>query len=137
LLAALSTAAALGGCGKFQTARECGIFATTIKTWQAQSTAAPSAKPAAASPAAESRALAERYDQLATSIDALNLESPELMPRAERYKKLAHEASAALREVADAVEKGDAERARQRRVAFDDIARSEGPLVTDINKVCR
>lgn len=133
----LSASAALGGCGKFQTARECGTFATTIKTWQTQAMTVASAKPVASSPAAESRALAERYDQLATSIDALHLESPELLPRAERYKKLAHEAAAALRDVAEAVEKGDAERARQLRVAFDDIARSEGPLVKDINTVCR
>lgn len=59
------------------------------------------------------------------------------MPRAARYQKLAREAAAALREVADAVEKGDAERARSRRVQFDDLARGEAPLVADINAVCR
>lgn len=59
------------------------------------------------------------------------------MPRAERYQKLARGAASALRDVAEAVEKGDAEGARKRRVEFDDIARAEAPLVADINGVCR
>jgi hypothetical protein len=85
----------------------------------------------------ESVALAERYDDLARRIDALHLGSAELVPRAERYQKLSREASAALRDVADAVARGDAEGARKRRVQFDDIARGEAPLVADINAICR
>jgi hypothetical protein len=67
----------------------------------------------------------------------LHLESPDLVPRALRYQKLSREAAAALREVADAVGKGDAEGARRRRIQFDDIARGEAPLVADINAICR
>jgi hypothetical protein len=70
-------------------------------------------------------------------IDALKLTSSELRPRAERYQKLSREAAKALRDVAEAVEKGDAEGARRRRIEFDDIARGEAPLVADINVVCR
>lgn len=81
--------------------------------------------------------MAGRYDDLAGRIDALHLTSPELVPRAQRYQKLSREAAAALRDVAAAVEKGDSEGARQRRVQFDDIARGEAPLVADINTVCR
>jgi hypothetical protein len=129
------------GCAKFQTARECGTFVGAIKSWKGQSAPAASA-PAAAAPtpssaSLESRKLADRYDDLATRIDALHLTSPELVPRAERYQKLARGAATALRDVAAAVEKGDAEGARRRRVEFDDIARAEAPLVTDINDVCR
>jgi hypothetical protein len=127
------------GCAKFQTARECGTFVSAIKAWKGQAPAtvasAPSPTPSAAQ--LESRALAERYDDLAQRIDALHLRSPELVPRAERYQKLARGAAAALRDVAEAVEKGDAEGARRRRVEFDDIARGEAPLVADINGVCR
>jgi hypothetical protein len=65
------------------------------------------------------------------------LTSSELVPRAQRYQKLSREAARALRDVAEAVEKGDAEGARRRRVEFDDIARGEAPLVADINGVCR
>ena len=127
------------GCGKFQTARECGTFVGAIKTWKGQAPAtapsAPAASPSAAS--VESLALARRYDDLAQRIDALHLTSPELVPRALRYQKLSREAAAALRDVAEAVEKGDAEGARRRRVQFEDIARGEPRLVADINGVCR
>ena len=127
------------GCAKFQTARECGTFVAAIKAWKGQAPAAsplaPAASPAAAS--VESRNLARRYDDLAQRIDALHLSSPELVPRAQRYQKLSREAAAALRDVAEAVEKGDAEGARRRRIQFEDIARGEAPLVADINTVCR
>jgi hypothetical protein len=125
------------GCSKFQTARECGTFVSAIKAWKGQAPAAavPAASPS--TPSVESLALAARYDDLAGRIDALHLTSPELVPRAQRYQKLSREAAAALRDVAAAVEKGDSERARQRRVQFDDIARGEAPLVADINTVCR
>jgi hypothetical protein len=125
------------GCAKFQTARECGTFVAAIKTWKGEAKPVASAAPSMASASLESRALAERYDALAKRIDELHLTSVELVPRAQRYQKLAREAAAALREVAAAVEKGDAEGARRRRVQFDDIARGEAPLVADINSVCR
>jgi hypothetical protein len=126
------------GCAKFQTARECGTFVGAIKAWKGQ--AAPVASTPAPTPSAaslDSRALADRYDDLSQRIDGLHLTSPELLPRAERYQKLARGAAAALRDVAAAVEKGDAEGARRRRIEFDDIARAEAPLVADINDVCR
>lgn len=136
---ALLALALLGSaCSKFQTARECGSFVEAIKTWKGQ--ARPAASVPVTSPSAasvESRELAERYDELATRIDALHLTSSELVPRAQRYQKLSREAATALRDVAAAVEKGDGEGARRRRVEFDDIARGELPLVADINAVCR
>lgn len=137
MLLALSLAAL--GCSKFQTARECGEFVSAIKTWQAQAPkpAGSSAPRPASSGPADSRTLAERYEDLAQRIDALKLESTELLPLAARYQKLAREAATALREVAAAVERGDGEAARQRRVQFDDIARGEAPLVVEINAACR
>ncbi len=129
------------GCAKFQTARECGTFVAAIKAWKGQapqasaSASAPAVSPSGAS--VESLALAGRYDDLAQRIDALHLTSAELAPRALRYQKLSREAAAALRDVAEAVEKGDADGARRRRIQFDDIARGETPLVADINTVCR
>jgi hypothetical protein len=128
------------GCAKFQTARECGLFVEAIKAWKAQ---APKAAPSAVAPTSpaqasvESRALAERYDDLAIRIDSLRLGSPDLVPKAARYQKLSREAAAALREVANAVSKGDAEGARKRRIQFDDIASGEATLVADINGICR
>jgi hypothetical protein len=129
------------GCAKFQTVRECGAFVAAIKAWKGKvpktvpSAAASPSSPAEAS--VESLALAERYDDLATRIDALHLSSPDLVPKAVRYQKLSREAAAALREVAAAVAKGDPEGARKRRVQFDDIASGEAPLVAEINGICR
>jgi hypothetical protein len=129
------------GCAKFQTVRECGAFVAAIKDWKGKvPKAAASAAPSPTSPAAasvESLALAERYDDLAIRIDSLRLSSPDLVPKAVRYQKLSREAAAALREVAAAVAKGDAEGARKRRVQFDDIAGGEALLVADINGICR
>lgn len=125
-------------CAKFKTARECGTFVAAIRDWKGQ--AAPAASVPLSSPSVasrESRTLAGRYDDLAARIDALHVTSSELLPRAQRYQKLAREAAKALRDVAEAVEKGDGEGARRRRVEFDDIARGEAPLVADINGVCR
>jgi hypothetical protein len=126
------------GCAKFQTARECGVFVSAIKTWQSQGEqpAASAARPSAPAPL-DSRALAERYEELARRIDGLKLESATLVPRAQRYQKLSREAAAALRDVAAAMDRGDAEAARRRRVEFDDLSRAEAPLVADINAVCR
>jgi hypothetical protein len=125
------------GCAKFQTARECGSFVEAIKLWRGQAPAAASAAASHSAASVDSRALADRYDDLAKRIDALKLTSPELVPRATRYQKLSREAAAALRDVAAAVEKGDAERARRRRIEFDDIAKDEAPVVADINALCR
>jgi hypothetical protein len=140
-LLALGLALSGLGCAKFQTVRECGAFVEAIKAWKAQAPkGAPSAAPLPSSPAlasVESLALAERYDDLAIRIVALLLRSPDLVPKAARYQKLSREAAAALREVAAAVAKGDAEGARKRRVQFDDIASGEALLVADINTICR
>jgi alpha-beta hydrolase superfamily lysophospholipase len=110
-----------------------------INGWKGQApkpaSSAPVPSPSAA--AVESRSLADRYDDLGKRIDALALTSPELLPRAQRYQKLAREAATALRDVAEAVENGEAARARQRRVKFDDLSRNEAPLVAEINGICR
>jgi hypothetical protein len=128
------------GCAKFQTARECGSFVSAIQTWKSQAprpAASGSPLPSPSAAAVESRSLADRYDELAKRIDALGLTSAQLLPHAQSYQKLSREAAAALRDVAEAVEKGDAARARQRRIEFDDLARGEAPLVAEINRVCR
>lgn len=114
------------------------MFVSAIKTWQGQGAkSAGSATPAPSAAPADSRALAERYEDLAQRVGALDISSAELRPRAERYRKLSKEAAAALRDVAAAVERGDGEVARRRRVEFDDLARAEAPLVAEINAVCR
>jgi hypothetical protein len=130
----------LTSCGKFRQANECGTFAKTVNEWLAQARAP--AKPAAGIGdlkliAQENRALATRYDELNKSLWSLQLESEELAPRAARYREIANKAAIALREVADDLDRNDLEAARHKRVEFDTIARSEPPLVQEINRICR
>ena len=54
-----------------------------------------------------------------------------------RYEAIADDAARTLREVADALDHGDLDQARKKRVDFDTVARLEGPLVKEINGVCR
>lgn len=127
------------GCSKFRTARECGSFVAAIGAWKGQAPGAPAsgAPRTLAAASSESRSLAERYDDLSRRIDGLRIESVELVPRAARYQQLAREAGRALRDVAAAVEKGDGEAARRRRVQFEDLASGEAALVAEINALCR
>ena len=65
------------------------------------------------------------------------MQSDELAPRVKRYEQIADSAALTLREVADALDHGDLERARQKRIDFDTVAQREPPLVKEINGVCR
>ena len=128
------------GCGKFQQARECGTFVKTVNAWLAS----PEAKIADAGPAVdpkqvaqEARRTAAHYSELSRSLAALHVQGEELAPRVKRYEDIAEGAARTLREVADALDQGDLEKARQKRVDFDTVARGEAPLVKEINGVCR
>ena len=129
------------GCGKFQQARECGSFVKTVNEWLARSSeastadAGPTGDPKRV--AEESRRTARNYEELAKSLAALHVQNEDLAPRVQRYEEIATAATVALRDVADAVEHGDLEKARQKRVEFDSVAQREAPLVKEINGLCR
>ncbi len=134
-LAALLTLAV--GCGRFRKARECELLAGTVSRWLAKQ---PAPNPARVEPkvlAAEARATAKRYENLDHELAALNIKHVDLAPRVLRYRELAANSARALTEVADALERGDAEVARSKRVQFDATARAEAPLVAEINAACR
>jgi len=128
-------AASLCGCGELK--RECRAVVATANAFIAESG---KGKPSAHGPEAtarEARALAERYDKLATDLGALSVKSEELAGDVEAYRKLAVSAATSLRGAATALEQKDWETARKRRVEFDEAARGEAPLVARINAVCR
>lgn len=132
------------GCGKFQQARECGSFVKTVNAWLARPSssgdAGTSASTAPADPkriAEESRRTAQSYEDLSQSLAALHVQSEDLAPRVQRYEDIANSATRTLREVADALDHGDLEKARQKRVEFDTVAQAEAPLVKEINGLCR
>lgn len=129
------------GCGKFQQARECGTFVKTVNAWLASpgATVAGDAK-AASDPkqvAVDARRTAGHYGELSRSLAALKISSEELAPRVKRYQELADGAARTLNEVADALDRGELDQARQKRVDFDTVAKGEGPLVKEINGLCR
>jgi hypothetical protein len=126
------------GCGKFQQARECGTFVKTVNGWLGAS--APIDAGVSSDPkqiAVEARHTADHYADLSRTLASLNIQAEELAPRVKRYEAIADDAARTLREVADALDRGDLEQARKKRVDFDTVARLEGPLVKEINGVCR
>lgn len=128
-------------CGKFQQARECGTFVKTVNAWLASPEGKPPPDAGASSDpqqiASEARRTAEHYASLGQSLAALHIQSEELGPRVKRYREIADSAALALRDVATALDHGDLETARKKRVEFDSIAQTEGPLVKSINGICR
>ena len=128
------------GCGKFQQARECGTFVKTVNAWLTSPGASPSNAPPLKAPhqiAEEARRTAQHYADLSKSLADLHVQGEELAPRVERYEEIANSAARALREVADSLDQGDLEKARQKRIEFDTVAHGEAPLVKEINGVCR
>ena len=131
------------GCGKFTQARECGTFVKTVNAWLSSSsaTAAASADAGASSDpkqiAVEARRTADHYAELSKSLAGLHIQAEDLAPRVKRYEEIADSAASTLREVAGALDQGDLEQARQKRVDFDTVARREAPLVKEINGLCR
>jgi hypothetical protein len=139
---ALLCALALGAssCGKFQQARECATFVKTVNAWLASPAAQNAEAGTSTDPkqiAEQARKTAQHYSELSQSLAALHVQSEELAPRVTRYEQIADSAAQALRDVAEALDHGDLESARKKRVDFDTIAQREGPLVKEINTVCR
>ena len=130
-----------GGCGKFQQARECGTFVKTVNAWltgpEAQSVADAGTSSDPKQVAEQARQTAQHYAELSKRLSALHIQSEDLAPRVERYEQIANSAASTLHEVAEALDHGDLEKARQKRVEFDTVAQREPPLVKEINGLCR
>ena len=140
---ALLCALALGasGCGKFQQARECATFVKTVNAWLASpASQTPTDSAGSSDPkliAEQARRTAQHYTELSQHLAALHIEGEELAPRVTRYEQIADSAAQALRDVAEALDRGDLENARKKRVDFDTVAQRETPLVKEINAICR
>ena len=131
----------VGGCGKFQQVRECGTFVKTVNAWlgspEAQSTNTAAASSDPKQIAEQARRTAQRYAELSQHLAALHIQAEDLAPRVKRYEQIADSAAATLREVGDALDHGELEKARQKRIEFDTVAQREAPLVKEINGICR
>jgi hypothetical protein len=139
LLCALAFGA--GGCGKFQQARECATFVKTVNAWLGSSATQSGIDAGTPSDpkqiAEQARRTAQRYSELSQRLTALHVQGEDLSPRVTRYEQIADKAAQALRDVAQALDQGDLEEARKKRVDFDTVAQREAPLVKEINAICR
>ncbi|MEO8903121.1 MAG: hypothetical protein ABI627_16490 [Polyangiaceae bacterium] len=137
----MCAALACAGCGKFKQARECGTFVKTVNAWLAQPDAALSADAGVPNDpkqiAEQSRRTAQHYAALSQTLANLHIQGEDLAPRVQSYEGIADTAARTLGDVADALDHGNLEKARQKRVEFDTVARREGPLVKEINALCR
>lgn len=127
----------LCGCGRFRKAKECAALAKTVSSWLEQQPKPNAANADSKTLAAEARATALRYEALDHSLAALDVKSPDLVSHLTRYRKLATDSAHALQEVAGALDNGQAETARRKRVEFDAIGQEEENVVAKINADCR
>ena len=137
----MACALAATSCGKFQQARECGTFVKTVNGWLGASAGNGASDAGASSDpkqiAADARRTADHYAELSRTLAGMHIQTEELAPRVKRYEAIADDAARTLREVADALDHGDLEQARKKRVDFDTVGRQEAPLVKEINGICR
>ena len=130
-----------GACGKFQQARECGTFVKTVNAWlsnpEAQRVADAGTSSDPKQIAEQARRTAQQYAELSQRLAGLHVQGEDLAPLVKRYEQIADSAAQTLREVADALDRGDLEKARQKRVEFDTVAQREPVLVKEINGLCR
>ena len=128
---------ALAGCGRFRKAKECGLLAETVSAWMKKSERPTPAGADSQVLVSDARATAVRYRELDSTLAGIKLESDELTPLLERYRKIALRSAETLEQVARALEQGNLEQARKLRVDFDATIRAEAPLVDEINATCR
>lgn len=127
----------LSGCGRFRKAKECDLLAKTVSAWLARQPAPSGASTESKKLAVETRTTAGRYEELDRELAALDIKSRDLASRVERYRKIAVQSARALQDAAAALERGNVELARQRRVEFDETMKAESELVLEINSACR
>jgi hypothetical protein len=127
----------LSGCGRFRKAKECDLLAKTVSAWLARQPAPSAASTEPKKLAIATRTTAARYEELDRELAALDVKSRDLTSRVARYRKIAVQSARALEDAASALERGNVDLARQRRVEFDETMKAESALVAEINSTCR
>jgi hypothetical protein len=125
------------GCGKFKRAKECNAFIDKVNVALKdieKRTSAPEGDEKAA--VGEMRELAKLYEKLSQDIAALGITSQELKKQAADYQQMATKAAGTARQVADAIEGKDIEKATAAQKQFDLIVKEEDQLVSSINQLC-
>ena len=136
LLALLAVPAA--GCGKMKKTTECNAFIekvnTSLKEIEKHTNTKGTDQKAAAQ---DMKKLAGLYDKLASDVAALGVTTPDLKKHSDEYQAMAKKAAATARQVAEAVETNNLEKAQTAQKEFDTIVKQEDQLVNNINTFCQ
>lgn len=131
-------ALAAGGCSKFKRTKECNAFIdkvnASLKEIEKHTAGGNEDEGAAIK---EMRELAKLYDKLTAEIGALSISNQDLKKQATEYQNMAGKAAATARQVADAIESKDVEKATAAQKQFDLIVKQEDQLVSSINGLCQ
>jgi uncharacterized protein YoxC len=125
------------GCGKIKKSKECKTFIDKVNASlkeiekHTNTTGKDDAKAVA-----EMKTLADLYDQLSKDVAAMEITTPELKTQSTEYQTMANKAAATARDVAQAIETQDPEKADKAKKEFDQIVKQEDDLVNKINGFC-
>jgi hypothetical protein len=136
LLALLAVLAV--GCGKMKKTTECNAFIekvnTSLKEIEKHTNTKGTDQKAAAQ---DMKKLAGLYDKLASDVAALGVTTPDLKKHSDDYQAMAKKAAETARQVAEAVETNNLEKAQTAQKEFDTIVKQEDQLVNNINTFCQ
>ncbi|HEY6560286.1 MAG TPA: hypothetical protein VI072_23545 [Polyangiaceae bacterium] len=136
LLALLAVPAA--GCGKMKKTTECNAFIekvnTSLKEIEKHTNTKGTDQKAAAQ---DMKKLAGLYDKLAADVAALAVTTQDLKKHSDDYQAMAKKAAETARQVAEAVETNNLEKAQTAQKEFDTIVKQEDQLVNNINSFCQ
>ncbi|HMJ09855.1 MAG TPA: hypothetical protein VK524_00545, partial [Polyangiaceae bacterium] len=116
----------LAGCGKMKKTTECNAFIekvnTSLKEIEKHTNTKGTDQKAAAQ---DMKKLAGLYDKLATDVAALGVTTPDLKKHADDYQAMAKKAADTARQVAEAVETNNLDKAQTAQKEFDGIVKQE------------
>jgi hypothetical protein len=134
----LVSAALALGCGKMKKSSECNSFIekvnTSLKEIEKHTNSKGTDQKAAAQ---DMKQLAGLYEKLATDVAALGITTPDLKKHSGDYQAMAKKAADTARQVAEAVETNNLDKAQSAQKEFDDIVKKEDQLVNNINNFCQ
>ena len=134
----LASAAICGGCSKMKKTTECNAFIekvnTSLKEIEKHTNSKGTDQKTAAS---DMKKLGDLYDKLATDVGALGVSTPELKKHSAEYQAMAKKAADTARQVAEAVETNNLDKAQAAQKEFDSIVKHEDQLVNNINSFCQ
>jgi hypothetical protein len=128
----------LSGCGKIKKTKECAAFIdkvnASLKVIEQHTNTAGKDD---AKAVADMKKLGELYETLSSDVGGIEITTVDLKTHVTEYQGMATKAAAAARQVADAIETKNPEKADKAQKEFDTIVKQEDELVGKINTYCQ